>query len=159
MKPCAGGRLFDAKRSPFGVALTPVQCVHYCLTRPAVASVMCGFDTPEQVDAAVAYETVTDAERDYASVLAAAPRHSFGGECTYCGHCRPCPVDIDVAMVNKLYDLAEMQPEVPASVREHYRALAHGAGECIACGGCESRCPFGVKVIEKMDAARELFGL
>ena len=27
MKPYAGGRLFDEKRSPFGVALTPVQCI------------------------------------------------------------------------------------------------------------------------------------
>jgi predicted aldo/keto reductase-like oxidoreductase len=59
MKPYAGGRLFDEKRSPFGAALTPVQCIHYCLTRPAVASVLCGYDTPEQVDAAVAYETAS----------------------------------------------------------------------------------------------------
>ena len=51
MKGYAGGRLFSAESSPFGVALTPVQCIHYCLTRPAVASVMVGFDTPEHVDA------------------------------------------------------------------------------------------------------------
>ena len=43
MKGFAGGRLFDAARSPFGVALTPVQCIHYALTRPAVASVLAGF--------------------------------------------------------------------------------------------------------------------
>ena len=158
MKPFAGGRLFDAKRSPFGVALTPVQCIHYCLTRPGVASVLCGYDTPEQVEAAAAYETAGEEEKNYAAVLAAAPRHSFSGECTYCGHCRPCPADIDVAMVNKLYDLAAMQPEVPASVREHYRSLAHHADECIGCGGCESRCPFGVKVMERMERAAALFG-
>ena len=28
---------------------------------------------------------------------------------------------------------------------------------CIACGGCESRCPFGVSVIERMKKAAELF--
>ena len=118
MKPFAGGRLFDAERSPFGVALTPVQCIHYCLTRPAVAAVMAGYDTPEHVEQAVAYETAGAEEKDYASVLAHAPRHTFGqGECTYCGHCRPCPVNIDIAMVNKYYDLASMQPEVPATVR------------------------------------------
>ena len=158
MKPFAGGRLFDAKRSPFGVALTPVQCIHYCLTRPAVASVLCGYDDAGQVDAAAAYETASDDEKNYASVLAAAPRHSFSGECTYCGHCKPCPVDIDIAMVNKLYDLAEMHGEVPPSVAEHYRALRHRADECIACGGCESRCPFGVKVSERMKRAAALFG-
>ena len=47
-----------------------MQCIHYALTRPAVASVLVGYDTPEHVDAAVAYETATEEERDYASVLA-----------------------------------------------------------------------------------------
>ncbi len=159
MKPFAGGRLFDAQRSPFGVSLTPVQCIHYCLTRPAVAAVLCGYDTPEQVEQAAAYEVASEAERDYASVLAAAPRHSYGGgECTYCGHCRPCPMEIDIAMVNKLYDLAVMQPEVPSSVREHYRALEHHAGECVGCRGCESRCPFGVKVADRMVRTAKLLG-
>ena len=87
MKGFAGGRLFDAKRSPFGVALTPAQCIHYAQTHPAVGAVMCGYDTKEQVDQAVAYETATDAEKDYASVLAGAPLHSCRGEWTYCGHC------------------------------------------------------------------------
>ena len=158
MKPFAGGRLFDEKRSPFGVALTPVQCIHYCLTKPAVVSVLCGYDTAAQVDAAVAYETANDAEKDYASVLATAPNHTFaGGECTYCGHCKPCPVDIDIAMVNKLYDLAMMQPEVPASLKAHYLSLDHHADECIGCRGCESRCPFGVKVADRMGKTAALF--
>ena len=159
MKPYAGGRLFDAARSPFGTALTPVQCIHYALTKPAVASVLCGYDTPDQVDAAVAYETADDSEKDYASVLANAPKHTFaGGECTYCGHCKPCPVDIDIAMVNKLYDLAVMQPEVPESLKQHYLSLEHRAGECVGCRGCESRCPFGVKVADRMTRTAELFG-
>ena len=76
MKGYAGGRLFNAETSPFGVALTPVQCLHYALTRPAVASVMAGFDTPAHVDAAVAYETASQEEKDYATVLAHTPRHA-----------------------------------------------------------------------------------
>lgn len=159
MKGYAGGRLFDAERSPFGVALTPVQCIHYCLTRPAVASVMVGYDTPEHVEQAVAYESASAEEKDYASILAKAPRHTFGqGECTYCGHCKPCPAEIDIAMVNKYYDLATMQPEVPATVKEHYFALERCADACIGCRSCESRCPFGVKIAERMKRAAELFG-
>ena len=157
MKGFFGGALFDAKRSPFGVAFTPAQCIHYALTRPAVASVLCGYDTPDQVDAAVAYETPGDDERDYASVIAGAPMHAYRGQCTYCGHCRPCPAEIDIAMVNKLYDLAAAQPEVPASVREHYLALAHRADECVGCRGCESRCPFGVAIAERMEKAAAMF--
>ena len=158
MKGYAGGRLFDAARSPFGVALTPVQCLHYALTRPAVAAVMAGFDTPQHVIEAASYCTATEEEKDYASVLANAPRHAFSGQCTYCGHCKPCPMDIDIAMVNKLYDLATMQPTLPASVKEHYNALQHTAAACIGCGGCETRCPFGVKITERMEKAAALFG-
>lgn len=159
MKPFAGGRLFDAKRSPFGVALTPVQCIHYCLTRPAVAAVMAGYDTPEHVEQAAAYETATREEKDYATVLASAPKHTFAqGECTYCGHCKPCPKNIDIAMVNKYYDLATMQSEVPATVKAHYEALEHHADECIGCKGCESRCPFGVKIAARMEKTAALFG-
>ncbi len=157
MKGYAGGRLFSADTSPFGVALTPVQCLHYALTRPAVASVMAGFDTPEHVDAAVAYETASEEEKDYASVLAGAPRHAYTGQCTYCGHCAPCPSGIDIAMVNKLYDLAKMQDAVPPTVRAHYESLSAHAADCIRCGGCESRCPFSVPVIERMQAAADLF--
>lgn len=157
MKGYAGGRLFKADTSPFGVALTPVQCLHYALTRPAVASVMVGFDSPEHVDAAVAYESASDEEKDYASVLAHAPHHAYSGQCTYCGHCAPCPAGIDIAMVNKLLDLAKMQQETPASLREHYNNLSANAADCIACGGCETRCPFGVHVIERMVEAKEVF--
>lgn len=159
MKGYAGGRLFNAQTSPFGVALTPVQCLHYALTRPAVASVLAGYDTPEHVYAATAYETAADAEKDYASVLAAAPQHAFStGQCTYCGHCAPCPKKIDIAMVNKLYDLAVMQEEVPATVRAHYQDLKANASDCIGCKSCESRCPFHVPVAERMERTRELFG-
>lgn len=158
MKGYAGGRLFDAKTSPFGTALTPVQCIHYALTRPAVASILAGYDTPEHVREAVAYETASEEEKDYASVLAKAPRHAYFGQCTYCGHCAPCPAGIDIAMVNKLSDLAAMQPEVPESLKAHYQALSANAADCISCGGCEIRCPFGVPVVEKMKKTREMFG-
>ena len=158
MKGYAGGRLLSAETSPFGVALTPVQCIHYALTRPAAASVMVGVTTLEHVDDALAYEQSSDEERDYASVLAGAPRHAYYGQCTYCGHCAPCVSGINIALVNKFYDLAVMQDEVPASVQAHYEALDESASSCIACEECEARCPFGVPSADRMAQAAELFG-
>ena len=157
MKGYAGGRLFSPQTSPFGVALTPVQCIHYALTRPGVASILAGYDSTEHVTQAVAYETATSKEKDYASVLAHAPHHAYTGQCTYCGHCAPCPAGIDVAMVNKLYDLATMQEEVPSTIKAHYESLSAGAKDCIARGGCEVRCPFDVPVVERMKRATVLF--
>ena len=140
------------------MALTPVQCIHYALTRPAVASVMVGVETVEQLKEALAYEGATAAERDYASVLANAPAHAWRGQCTYCGHCAPCTAGIDIAAVNKFYDLAVMQDEMPASIREHYRALNATADDCTACAACEPRCPFGVPVASRMEKAAKLLG-
>ena len=157
MKGYAGGRLFQAKTSPFGVALTPIQCIHYALTRPAVASILVGYDTVKHVDEAVAYEHATEKEKDYASVLAHAPAHAYYGQCTYCGHCAPCPVGIDIAMVNKLYDLAQMQKEVPATLKAHYEGLKANGKDCIGCRSCESRCPFGVEISKRMKEADERF--
>ena len=158
MKGYAGGRLFDAGRSPFGVAMTPVQCLHYCLTRPAVASVLVGYDTPEHVKAAIQYETANEAEKEYASVLAGAPRHSYRGQCTYCGHCKPCPMNIDIALVNKYYDLAEIQGAPSDTLKDHYGSLSVKASACIGCHECESRCPFGVDIAQRMKKAEALFG-
>ena len=158
MKGFFGGALLDEERSPFDTAFTPTQLIHYALTRPGVCSILCGYDTKEQVDAAVAYETADADARDYASVIASAPLHAYSGVCTYCGHCQPCPKNIDIAMVNKFYDLAVQQDEAPQSVRAHYLALGQTASACVGCRGCESRCPFGVKIADRMQKAAALFG-
>ncbi len=158
MKGFGGGRLFDASLSPFGVALTAKQCIHYALTRPGVSSVIAGFETEAQVEEAVSYCDAPDSEKNYASVLANAPMYAYSGQCTYCGHCAPCPSGIDIAMVNKLYDLAETGDRPAESVADHYRCMSVNASDCIGCGGCEERCPFGVKVIDRMEKARKLFG-
>ena len=158
MKAFGGGDLLSAALSPAGRALTPLQCLHYALTRPAVASVMCGARTPEDLDASAAYEEAPESERDYAAALAALPRISWQGHCMYCGHCAPCPTGIDVASVTKFLNLCRAQGSVPETVREHYALLPHRAAECAACGACERRCPFGVPIVENMRQAAALFG-
>ena len=117
-----------------------------------------GYKTVDEVKAALAYEQATPEERDYASVLAGAPAHAYYGQCTYCGHCQPCVVGIDIATVNKFADLAKMQDEVPESVRAHYAQLPVKAADCIGCASCEPNCPFGVPIAERMTETAALFG-
>ena len=158
MKAFSGGALLSAERSPAHVALTPVQCIHYALTRPSVSSVMCGAFSVKELEECVAYEDASDAEKDYAEAFSKMPKITWQGSCMYCGHCAPCPVGIDVANVTKFLDLCVPGKDVPETVREHYMALPHRASECIACGACESRCPFQVKIRENMKKAAEVFG-
>ena len=158
MKAFGGGDLLKEDMSPAGKALTALQCLHYALTRPAVASVLCGARSMEDLRASIAYETAGEEERDYAAAFAALPKISWEGHCMYCGHCAPCPQGIDVASVTKFLNLCKAQGEVPETVREHYAALPHKAGECVQCGACEKRCPFGVAAADNMRQAAELFG-
>ena len=157
MKAFGGGDLLT-ENSPAGRAMTVPQCIHYALTRPAAASVMVGAHSRGQLADALYYEEATEKERDYASVFATFPKISWKGHCMYCGHCAPCPKGIGVADVTKFLNLARAQGGVPETVREHYAALQAKAGDCIACGACEKRCPFGVKIIENMRAAKATFG-
>lgn len=158
MKGYAAGVLLSDKQSPFEKALTPVQCLHYCLTRPAVAAVMVGVSATNQIFAATAYVTASNQAKDYSEVLANAPRTSFSGHCMYCGHCAPCAKKIDIASVNKYLDLALIQDNVPETLKNHYDLLEHHASECIDCRLCMRNCPFGVEIMNKMKQAVTLFG-
>ena len=158
MKAFGGGDLLDAGLSPAGAALTAAQCISYALSRPVAATVLAGAHSVAQLEKSAAYCETDEAERDYAAALAAFPRIRWQGHCMYCSHCAPCPRRISVADVTKFLNLALAQGRLPETVREHYASLEHHAGECIGCGLCQTRCPFGVNIIENMRRAAELFG-
>lgn len=158
MKAFGGGDLLDASISPAKASLTAIQCLHYALTRPGVATVLAGAHSVEQLKESASYEDASEEEKDYALAFSSFPNISWEGHCMYCGHCAPCPKQIDVASVTKFLNLAKAQGEVPETVREHYGLLSHHAGECVRCGSCETRCPFGVSIMDNMGQALKLFG-
>lgn len=159
MKCFGGGDLLNAELSPAGAALTVNQCIAYALSRPGVSCVLAGAHSVEQLNQSADYENANESERDYALALASFPKISWKGHCMYCSHCEPCPKKIDIASVTKFLNLAQSGKNVPETVREHYAVLNHHAGECIQCGACEARCPFGVNIRENMKEAAKIFGL
>lgn len=158
MKAFGGGDLLDADLSPAGAALTPNQCIAYALSRPAVSVVLAGAHSVSQLEESAAFCDAPSEARDYASALAAFPKISWNGHCMYCSHCAPCPQRIDIASVTKFLNLAQPQESLPETVREHYQVLDRHAGDCICCGVCEKRCPFGVEIRENMKKAVQIFG-
>ena len=127
------------------------------VSRPAVVSTLVGCQTRQHVRDAVSYLTLSEEELDYAPIISNL-KHDFRGSCVYCNHCRPCPSDIDIAMVNKYLDIAKLdENNVPPSIRQHYRDLSAHGSDCVECGSCEERCPFGVRVIENMQQAAAIF--
>ena len=158
MKAFGGGDMLDEKLSPFGVAFNEYQCIEYCLTRPAVVSVMAGCHNIAEIEKAVSYYDTSRVQRDYSTVLSRMKKFKFHGNCMYCGHCAPCSVGINVADINKYLNLALAQGEVPETVADHYKLLEHHASECVSCGSCVRNCPFGVEVIQRMQQTVEVFG-
>jgi len=158
MKVYGGGDLLSDVNSPFGKAMTPTQCIEYALTRPAVAAIMVGCKSIDEIKQALRWCSTTDDEKDYTSILSGLKKFSWKGHCMYCGHCAPCSAGIDIAAVNKYYNLTVAENMIPETVADHYKLLPHHASECIKCGRCEKNCPFGVSIIEQMEKAVDKFG-
>jgi predicted aldo/keto reductase-like oxidoreductase len=158
MKTLGGGKLLLPEHTPFAKPLTVPQCVHYALSRPAVASVLLGCQTSGEVLNAMRYFELDDSEKDYAEILGTV-RNDFKGNCVYCSHCQPCPAGIDITAVNKYLDIARIDlANIPPSIRSHYLSLSHNGSECVGCGSCEGRCPFSVPIIKNMAEAEKLLG-
>ena len=162
MKALAARKLLSSDHSPFTQAMTPPQCVHYALTRPAVSSVLVGCRSTVEGEAAVNYINLNDGERDYSqaiSMLTASSSQGFKGHCVYCNHCLPCPEIINIAAFNKFIDIARLDEEhISETVRREYLELTSTGADCINCGSCEERCPFAVNVIANMQKAIKLVG-
>jgi predicted aldo/keto reductase-like oxidoreductase len=157
MKTYGGGKLLSKEHTPFAKPLTTVQCIHYALTRPAVASVLVGCQSRKHVEEAVAYLTANPAELDYTEAISGMGK-DFKGACVYCNHCLPCPSGIDIAAVTKYLDIALMDITATGKgIGQHYRELSAHGSDCIKCGNCESKCPFSVSIMQNMEKAKNVF--
>lgn len=154
MKPYSGGQLMDDRTSPFGRALTKIQCLQYALDKPGVLTVLPGVRNLDEMKEALAWLEAAPKERDY-SVLGTFTPKDVTGTCVYCNHCAPCPAGLNIGLINKYYDLARIGDDMAA---DHYAKLEKHASDCLHCGHCDRRCPFGVAQSRRMKEIREYFG-
>lgn len=145
MKPMAGGNLDDWKLA-----------LRFIDASGAIDISIPGMGSVEEVERnAAAAEDLTPLTAEELKTCETIRRELGTHFCRRCGYCAPCTVGIDIPsnflMVNYLrkYDLADW-------ARGRYAGMAHRAGECIACGACEKRCPYELPVREMLrDVARE----
>ena len=100
MKPFHGGKLLDAKTSPFRTAMTRYQCIQYSIDRPGVLSVVPGVRGMDDLNQLLGFAAAAPEEKDYSVIGQFTPAAAMGN-CVYCNHCLPCPAGIDVGLVNK----------------------------------------------------------
>lgn len=93
-------------------------------------------------------------ERDYSVIATLTPKDTKG-TCVYCKHCHPCPAGLDIGLINKYYDLSRLGDVL---AKEHYLTLEKTASDCLQCGHCNSRCPFSVDQMARMEEIQKYFG-
>lgn len=93
-------------------------------------------------------------ERDYSVIAALTPKDTKG-TCVYCKHCHPCPAGLNIGLINKYYDLSRLGDVL---AKEHYLTLEKTASDCLQCGHCNSRCPFSVDQMARMEEIQAYFG-
>ncbi len=158
MKPYAAGNILknhEDGRLKGLLSLTPVQCISYILSIPQVGCPVPGVKNLEELNAALAYLTATEEERDFGEINDSLVGR-FQKQCMYCNHCQPCTKGIDIAEVTKLADMAEN--ELTPELRARYDALSVKGGDCIHCQSCTRRCPFGIDGSANMARAERIFG-
>jgi hypothetical protein len=169
MKPFAGGKLllkerivamenFQVGGAPQTIEkprpITPAQCLAYVLAQSGLSTIVPGCKSVEEVRDVQGYWETTPEERDYSSVVTDFAKYT-PGECVYCNHCLPCPSVIDIGQLIRL--LETVQRRMTDELRSAYGSLGGKASDCIHCGQCTERCPFGVDVETKMEQAMALF--
>ena len=71
-------------------------------------------------------------------------RAELAGEfCRGCGYCMPCPVGIEINNAARMTLMIRRAPEA-AQLSDKNRAMMAKIEECIGCGQCASKCPYGL---------------
>ena len=71
-------------------------------------------------------------------------REELVGEfCRGCGYCMPCPVGIEINTCARMSLLIRRAPAAP-QLSEKSQAMMKKIEECIECGRCKARCPYGL---------------
>lgn len=151
MKPFAGGEILQREES-----MSPIKCISYPLSQPGVSTALMGFKNVEELETDLEFLDATDEEKDFTSVIEDF-RQGLRGTCVYCNHCLPCPSTIDISLITLMLVTAQRY-SVDNESQADYDTLPAKASDCIECGDCMERCPFGVDVIAKMRQVVELFG-
>ncbi|MFX1254902.1 MAG: aldo/keto reductase [Promethearchaeota archaeon] len=169
MKPFAGGKLLRKNRTVNIAAyqtggkslkkkipklISPVQCISYILSQVGVSTTVPGVKNVAELDETLGFLNATEEEKDFSALLTDFQEY-VTGECVYCNHCLPCPVDIDIGYTNRLFDIA--QQGLTEAIKREYSTLPVKASTCTQCGACMKRCPFEVDVISKMNQVAILF--
>ena len=147
MKPLAGGAIEDA-----------TLALRYICANPNVTVVIPGMAEPKELRqnlAAVSDNSeLTQEEKAGFQKIRSALGTQF---CRRCNYCQPCSVGINISGAF-LFDGYLQRYGLADWAKDRYMAMEKKASDCIGCGACESRCPYGLPIRKMLKQAAVKFG-
>jgi len=147
MKPMAGGALDDANLAMRFLA----QIEHIGIVIPGMASVC------ELEQNVAAYADKSPLTEEEIRKIDAVRRELGSSFCRRCNYCAPCSAGISIYSVF-LFEGYLTRYNLLDWATARYNAMEKHASDCIGCGVCEPRCPYGLPIREMMQRAVKLFG-
>lgn len=147
MKPLAGGALEDARLA-----------LRFAADNPDVTILIPGMATLDEAAQNLAAledgTPLSSHEQEKIELVRAALGTQF---CRRCNYCAPCSAGISIPSVF-LMDGYLTRYGLEGWARDRYNGLDKKASDCIGCGKCEPRCPYGLPIREMLKQAAQRFG-
>ena len=147
MKPLAGGAIEDA-----------VTALRFVVSNPDVTVVIPGMaDSAEIAQNASAVSDSTPLSAEEQNKIADIKELLGTNFCRRCNYCAPCSAEINIPAVF-LFEGYYSRYDLKDWAKARYSTLAKTASDCIGCGVCEARCPYGLPIREMLKKAAAAFG-
>ena len=147
MKPLAGGAIDDATLALRFIANNP----HVSVVIPGMASIK---EAEQNLTAMSVPTDLTEREEKKIAEI----RSTLGTQfCRRCNYCAPCTAGISIYSMflmqgyHDRYNLKEW-------AKERYNAMTKTASDCVACGVCETRCPYNLPIRQMLKKVEAIFG-
>ena len=103
-----------------------------------------GIQKMSELEEFLSYNENPPAMTDEISEFIERERRELAGEfCRGCGYCMPCPVGIEINNCARMSLLLRRAPSA-ASLTPESQAKMKKIEDCINCGACKSKCPYGL---------------
>lgn len=116
-----------------------------------------GVQRMSEIEEFIALEKEPPALTDEMRAEIAKDRQELAGAfCRSCGYCMPCPVGIPINNANRMRELLTRSP-YKNWITPAWQANMEKIADCIECGVCATKCPYGLKPYETMKGQLEFY--
>ena len=136
MKALSGGLITDS-----------AAAYAYIAQFPGVVPIW-GVQRESELDEFISYNSAPPSMTAEMQAKIEADRKELVGDfCRSCGYCMPCPAGIQISQVARMSQLLRRSP-TEGFLSEYWQAEMKKVENCLNCGACMKKCPYGLNTPE-----------